>query len=91
MTPHMHLRGKAFRYEAIYPDGAEEILLDLPKYDFNWQLSYELAEPKLLPKGTVIRCTAWFDNSASNPVNPNPNKVVRWGETELAGNDDRVL
>ncbi|MCA9213246.1 MAG: redoxin domain-containing protein [Planctomycetales bacterium] len=79
MTPHMHLRGKAFRYEAIYPNGSKEVLLDLPRYDFNWQLSYELAEPKLLPKGTVIRCTGWYDNSTKNPVNPEPNKPVRWG------------
>src|SRR3970282_937249 len=48
LTPHMHLRGKSFRYEAEYPDGRREILLDIPQYDFNWQLRYELAEPKLL-------------------------------------------
>ncbi|MEQ9406952.1 MAG: redoxin domain-containing protein [Fuerstiella sp.] len=80
MTPHMHLRGRSFRYEAIYPDGAREILLDVPNYDFNWQLSYKLAEPKRLPKGTVIHCTATFDNSADNPVNPNPDHPVRWGD-----------
>lgn len=80
MTPHMHLRGKAFRYEAFYPDGTEEILLDVPNYDFNWQLKYILAEPKLLPKGTKIRCTAQFDNSADNLVNPDPTALVRWGD-----------
>jgi len=80
MTPHMHLRGKSFRYEAIYPDKSREILLDVPKYDFNWQLSYELAEPKFIPRGTQIVCTAQFDNSEDNPVNPNPEKTVRWGD-----------
>ncbi|MEX0937429.1 MAG: redoxin domain-containing protein [Pirellulales bacterium] len=80
MTPHMHLRGKAFRYEAFYPDGRQEILLDVPRYDFNWQLSYKLAEPKLLPAGTRIVCTAWFDNSKYNPVNPDPSKEIRWGD-----------
>ena len=80
MTPHMHLRGKAFRYEAHYPDGTSEILLDVPKYDFNWQLKYVLAEPKRLPRGTVVECTAVFDNSESNVSNPNPNRVVTWGD-----------
>jgi peroxiredoxin len=80
LSPHMHLRGKAFRYEAQYPDGTRETLLDVPHYDFNWQLTYELVEPKLLPKGTQIHCTAAFDNSAGNPANPDPNKEVRWGE-----------
>jgi len=80
MTPHMHLRGKSFRYEAFYPDGTQEVLLDVPDYDFNWQLSYSLAEPKLLPKGTRIHCTAGFDNSPSNAVNPNPDGPVRWGD-----------
>jgi peroxiredoxin len=80
MTPHMHLRGKAFRYEATYPDGSSEILLDVPNYDFNWQLGYRLAEPKLLPKGTRILCTAAYDNSAANVANPNPNRTVTWGD-----------
>jgi peroxiredoxin/mono/diheme cytochrome c family protein len=80
MTPHMHLRGKAFRFEAEYPDGTTEVLLDVPRYDFNWQLRYELAEPKLMPKGTWIRCTALFDNSEHNLANPNPNEAVRWGD-----------
>ena len=80
MTPHMHLRGKSFRYTAFYPDGKEEILLDVPNYDFNWQLKYILEEPRLLPRGTVIKCTAAYDNSKKNPVNPNPNRTVRWGD-----------
>jgi hypothetical protein len=80
LTPHMHLRGKSFRYEAAYPDGKKEILLDVPRYDFNWQITYKLAEPKLLPKGTRLRCFATFDNSADNLNNPNPNANVRFGE-----------
>jgi mono/diheme cytochrome c family protein len=80
LYPHMHLRGKAFRYTARYPDGKEEILLDVPRYDFNWQNTYELKEPKLLPKGTEIRCAARFDNSEANAANPDPTKAVRFGE-----------
>jgi peroxiredoxin len=80
MTPHMHLRGKAFRYQAIYPDGSQEILLDVPKYDFNWQLKYVLAEPKKLPRGTKVVCTAVYDNSAANLANPDPSRAVRWGD-----------
>ncbi len=80
MTPHMHLRGKAFRYEARYPDGNREVLLDVPHYDFNWQLKYVLEHPKRLPRGTVVECTAIFDNSAKNPSNPDPTKTVHWGD-----------
>lgn len=77
--PHMHLRGKAFKYEAEYPDGRRETILDVPRYDFNWQLSYRLAEPLELPKGTVLHLTGVFDNSKNNPANPDPTKTVRWG------------
>jgi hypothetical protein len=80
LFPHMHVRGKSFRYEAVYPDGTSEILLDVPHYDFAWQQTYRLAEPKLLPKGTRIRCIAHYDNSAANIANPNPNALVHWGE-----------
>lgn len=80
MTPHMHLRGKAFKFEANYPDGKKEVLLDVPNYDFNWQLSYMLDEPKFLPAGTMIECTAVFDNSEENLSNPNPNRDVTWGD-----------
>jgi len=78
--PHMHVRGSAFSYRATLPDGAERLLLDVPHYDFNWQLRYELREPMALPKGTVIRATAVYDNSTENPFNPDPTKTVRWGE-----------
>jgi len=78
--PHMHLRGKSFEYKFIYPDGREQIALSVPQYDFNWQTSYQLKEPLLIPAGTRMECTAYFDNSAANPFNPNPNSIVRWGE-----------
>jgi peroxiredoxin len=80
LMPHMHLRGKSFRYEVQYPDGGHEILLSVPHYDFNWQLRYELAEPKLLPAGTLLTCTAHFDNSEKNLANPDPTARVSWGE-----------
>jgi len=80
LMPHMHLRGKAFRYEATYPDGKHEVLLDVPRYDFGWQTSYQLAEPKLLPRGTRLDCYAVFDNSTDNLNNPDPTKAVRFGD-----------
>jgi peroxiredoxin len=80
MLPHMHLRGKSFRFDAIYPDGRKETLLDVPRYDFNWQYSYALAEPKRMPEGTVIHCTAAFDNSEHNLANPDPLETVGWGD-----------
>ena len=80
MLPHMHLRGKSYRYVAVYPDGSEEILLDVPRYDFNWQLRYEFVEPKLLPKGTTLRGVAYYDNSEDNLANPDPGDTVRYGD-----------
>lgn len=77
--PHMHLRGKSFRYEITPPGGKSETALDIPRYDFNWQLYYRLAEPKLLAPGTVVKATGWYDNSPGNPANPDPKKTVRWG------------
>ncbi len=79
LTPHMHTRGKSFRYEVTYPDGAHEILLDVPAYDFNWQTTYHLAEPKRMPKGATLLCTAHWDNSENNLSNPDPTKTVTWG------------
>ena len=78
--PHMHLRGKDFRYEVIYPDGKTETLLWVPGYNFNWQSAYRVAEPIRIPKGAKVHCVAHFDNSAKNPNNPDPSKVVSWGE-----------
>jgi hypothetical protein len=95
LFPHMHLRGKAFEYEATYPSGEKEMLLKVPAYDFNWQLTYQLAKPLLLPKGTEIRATAWFDNSPNNKYNPDPKAQVHWGdqswEEMLAGFVDFVV
>jgi hypothetical protein len=79
-TPHMHLRGKSFEYRAILPDGSEEVLLNVPRYDFNWQITYELATERVLPKGTRIHGTAYFDNSANNRFNPDPTASVRFGD-----------
>jgi peroxiredoxin len=79
MFPHMHLRGRSFRYELIHPDGREEILLDVPRYDFNWQHRYVLAEPRRLVAGSRLRATAVYDNSTDNPANPDPTKEVRAG------------
>jgi hypothetical protein len=67
-------------FKVVYPSGESKTLLSVPHYDFNWQLEYDLAEPLVLPKGTRIECTAHYDNSANNPFNPDPNKLVRWGE-----------
>jgi hypothetical protein len=78
--PHMHFRGKDFVYTAVYPDGRSEVLLSVPKYDFNWQLTYELEKPVALPKGTRVDCVAHFDNSTKNKFNPDPSKEVRWGD-----------
>jgi hypothetical protein len=80
VLPHMHLRGKSFRFDAVYPDGRKEALLEVPRYDFNWQNSYVFSEPKRMPEGTVVHCTATFDNSADNLMNPDPTKSVHWGE-----------
>jgi peroxiredoxin len=78
--PHMHLRGKDFLYEAVYPSGKKETLLSVPRYDFGWQSVYRLAEPLAMPKGTKLHCVAHFDNSAKNPNNPDPTKAVYWGD-----------
>jgi Ca2+-binding EF-hand superfamily protein/mono/diheme cytochrome c family protein len=80
LMAHMHVRGKAFKFEAVAPDGKTETLLDIPRYDFNWQLRYDYAMPRFLPRGTTIKITAVFDNSTGNPANPDPTKNVRWGQ-----------
>ncbi len=77
--PHLHLRGKAARYEVTSPDGAREVLLDVPRYDFNWQLYYRLKEPFSAKPGSRLEFTGRFDNSAGNRANPDPQKLVRWG------------
>ena len=80
MRPHLHLRGKSFEYLARYPDGSEEILLEVPDYDFNWQTRYLLSEPKRIPAGTELVCTGTWDNSSANPSNPDPSVDVSWGQ-----------
>lgn len=79
-TPHMHVRGKDMTYIATYPDGRTETLLFVPKWDFNWQITYQLKEAKRMPKGTKIEVIAHFDNSPQNKFNPDPTKDVRWGD-----------
>ncbi len=78
--PHMHYRGSWFKFELLYPDGKRETLLSVPNYDFNWQFTYTLAEPKRVPAGVWLICTGGFDNSSRNPANPDPAKRLRWGE-----------
>ncbi|HUR32623.1 MAG TPA: hypothetical protein VM032_02440 [Vicinamibacterales bacterium] len=80
LYPHMHVRGKDAKYTLTYPDGREEVLLSVPKYDFNWQLTYKLAEPKLMPAGSTLKVVAHFDNSTGNRFNPDPTATVRWGD-----------
>ncbi|QDT67781.1 Putative peroxiredoxin bcp [Planctomycetes bacterium MalM25] len=80
MAPHMHFRGKSFRITGEWPDGRREVLLDVPRYDFNWQTNYRLAEPISLPMGFRVDCEASFDNSEGNPFNPDPTAAVRWGD-----------
>jgi len=95
LFPHMHLRGKAFEYVAKYPTGETQTILRVPRYDFNWQLTYELEKPILLPKGTELTATAWYDNSPNNKFNPDATKDVYWGdqswEEMLAGFVDFVV
>jgi len=79
-TAHMHFRGKSMTTKAVYPDGHEEVLLNVPHYDFRWQEAYFLKHQFLLPKGTKLVTTAYFDNSFDNPLNPDPSKTLRWGE-----------
>ncbi len=79
LFPHMHLRGKRFEYDIVHDDGSIEVLLRV-NYHFRWQLSYRLAQPRLLKAGTKLRAVAWYDNSKNNPHNPDPSKTVTWGD-----------
>jgi hypothetical protein len=79
LFPHMHLRGKRFEYDIVRPDGSLETLLRV-NYHFHWQLSYRLAEPRILKAGTKLRAVAWYDNSRNNPHNPDPTATVIWGD-----------
>jgi hypothetical protein len=77
--PHMHLRGKQFEYNVVSAGGARATLLRV-RYNFYWQLSYRLAEPRLLPAGTELEAVAVYDNSRNNPHNPDPGSAVEWGD-----------
>jgi hypothetical protein len=80
LTPHLHLRGKSMKYTLTLPDGTEEVLLDVPKYDFNWQVYYELEQPRKIPAGSKVTVVTLFDNSPKNKYNPAPEKEVFWSE-----------
>jgi hypothetical protein len=80
MSPHMHLRGKSLKWVIVYPDGREQTILDVPKFDFNWQIQYELAEPLRIPAGSKILGIGFYDNSPKNKWNPAPEKEVYWSE-----------
>lgn len=80
LFPHTHLRGKSWEYRLIYPDGREQVVLAVPRYDFNWQTYYEFAKPITAPRGSRLLSIAHYDNSANNKANPNPNAEVRWGD-----------
>jgi hypothetical protein len=80
LLPHTHVRGRRWEIEAKYPDGRSEVILSVPNYDFNWQTDYIFKQPLKLPKGTVLHSSAWYDNSAANKSNPNPNADVHWGD-----------
>ncbi|MCM8541919.1 MAG: hypothetical protein NE328_16740 [Lentisphaeraceae bacterium] len=79
-SPHAHLRGKAFKYELVAADGSKKTLVDIPRYDFNWQITYQYQQPLSVKAGSYLEVTAHFDNSADNPANPNPKKAVRFGD-----------
>ena len=89
LTPHMHLRGKSFRFEAIYPDGSEEVLLDVPRYDFNWQNTYALAEPKRMPEGTAGPLHGALRQLGGEPGEPRSHEGRDLGRPDLAGDDGR--
>jgi hypothetical protein len=78
LMPHMHVRGKAARFDLEYPDGKKQTILNVPRYDFNWQLWYDTSIK--VPKGTTMKVFAWYDNSAGNKFNPNPNATVYYGD-----------
>jgi peroxiredoxin len=80
VTPHMHLRGRSMKFETLYPDGKREVIASIPRYDFNWQVTYQLATPKKIPSGTWAVLSGSWDNSPHNPTNPDPKKTVHWGD-----------
>ena len=91
ISPHMHVRGKDFFYELIYPDGKKETLLWVPRYDFGWQTTYWLTEPKQMPRGAKLHCVAHFDNSPDNLANPDPEGRSELGRADVGRNDVRLV
>ncbi|MEK6285541.1 MAG: thiol-disulfide isomerase [Acidobacteriota bacterium] len=79
LFPHTHLRGKSWEYRLVYPDGRSEVVLSVPKYDFNWQTYYVFTKPLAVPKGSRLEASAHYDNSTANKWNPDPKVAVRWG------------
>ena len=79
LVPHSHYRGVASKFELMAPDGSRETVLSVPNYDFNWQRTYTFVEPKRIEPGSRLVHTTWYDNSAANPGNPDPNRTVPWG------------
>ena len=75
----MHVRGKDMKYTLVFPDGKEQVILNVPHYDFNWQIGYDLAQPIRVPKGAKLVVTGHYDNSANNKFNPDPNRTVYFG------------
>ncbi len=88
LAPHMHVRGKSMRFEVVLPDKQVRNLLEVPRYDFNWQVAAAYAEPPEIPAGSRIKVTGWFDNSAANPANPDPGATVLWGSQT---NDEMMI
>jgi hypothetical protein len=80
ILPHTHVRGREWTVEVTYPDGRHDVVLAVPKYDFNWQTDYVFKQPLKLSKGAVLRTSAWYDNSTANKSNPDPSVDVHWGE-----------
>ncbi len=80
VQPHMHHRGRAMEVRAVFPNGKTQVLVSVPKYNFDWQTTYALREPLLLPAGTRLESVAHFDNSVNNPENPDASVPVRWGD-----------
>jgi len=80
LVPHSHYRGVASKFEIVHADGRTETILSVPNYDFNWQRTYEFVEPKRVEPGARLVHTTWYDNSANNPGNPDPNRNVPWGQ-----------
>ena len=80
LFPHTHVRGKRWSYTLVRPDGSKQVVLSVPRYDFNWQTYYMFKEPIAVPKGSRLISSAWYDNSAANRSNPDPSITVKWGD-----------